>query len=396
MVVRLLDLEFLLANRAAEVLTQLAQDDISEKNTLSLLDRLRREFSAEQAGALLAMARLREKARDKFGSAAARMFFTAEALEQASDPLVRDYRSQSASRLEVVDMCCGIGSDALAFAAAGARVSGFDLDPLRIAIARHNAAALGFDVRFVSADIRQLDPSADTIFYDPARRESDGRRIYDVERYQPPLSLIRRWQARQIMAKLSPGVDLQQLSTYQGVLEFISVKGDLKEALLRLDGTAGSLNRRAVLLSEHETLFWNAVPVPMQAPLADPRGWLVEPDPALMRAGLVQNVALAFDGSMLDEQIAYFTTDTPPDSAWVRTWQILDWLPFHIKHLRAYLRQRGVGSVTVKKRGSPLTPETLVPQLKLKGDEARTLVLTHLRGKPIVLICQPTKHWFYV
>jgi hypothetical protein len=114
----------------------------------------------------------------------------------------------------------------------------------------------------------------------------------------------------------------------------------------------------------------------------------VEPDPAILRAGLVQDAAEKFNGFMLDETIAYFTTDRKPDSPWVRAWQILDWMPFNLKKLRAYLRERNVGNVTVKKRGSPLTPETLIPQLKLKGDESRTLVLTRLQGQPIVMICE--------
>jgi hypothetical protein len=89
----------------------------------------------------------------------------------------------------------------------------------------------------------------------------------------------------------------------------------------------------------------------------------------------------------LDETIAYFTTDDKPDSPWVRTWQILGWMPFNLKKLRAYLREHNVGTVTVKKRGSAITPESLIPQLKLKGDESRTLVLTRCQGAHIVIIC---------
>jgi hypothetical protein len=203
-----------------------------------------------------------------------------------------------------------------------------------------------------------------------------------------------------VIVKLSPGVDLAQLEKYPGIVEFISADGDLKEAVLWFgEGYAG---KRATLLVGEDVLRWEKL-TPPPAPLpvhsegknpafedavfSEPRGWLVEPDPAILRAGLVQDVALEFGGAMLDETIAYFTTEWCPDSPWVQAWQILDWMPFNLKKLRAYLRERNVGNVTVKKRGSPITPEALIPQLKLKGDESRTLVLTRWQGKPIVIIC---------
>jgi hypothetical protein len=70
------------------------------------------------------------------------------------------------------------------------------------------------------------------------------------------------------------------------------------------------------------------------------------------------------------------------------------WLPFSLKRLRAALRERNVGRVTVKKRGSPLQPRDLIHALRLEpvSDAARTervLFLTHLRGRPIVVICLP-------
>ncbi len=62
-------------------------------------------------------------------------------------------------------------------------------------------------------------------------------------------------------------------------------------------------------------------------------------------------------------------------------------MPFNLKKLRAYLREHHVGRVTVKKRGTAVTPESLIPQLKLKGDVSRTIVLTRFQGAQIVLIC---------
>lgn len=383
----LADLDFLTTDAGVRFLDQLRDEDLSPSNTLSLLTRLRRDYPAEQSRAALSLAQTRLKAVDKFGDDAGRMFFTADALQQASHPLVRRYRAQVAQGVSVVDVGCGIGADSLALAGAGGAVLGLDIDPVRVAMARLNGAALGLPARFEVADVHQGLPPSDLVFFDPARRDENGKRIFHVERYQPPLSLLRDWAAPQIMVKLSPGVNLAQLLPYGGGVEFISVNGDLKEAVLWLGFERVPM--MATLLTADEALHWPLPAVMPTVALAEPRGWLVEPDPSLLRAGLVQAVAAAFDGTMLDETIAYFTTEIRPESPWLRSWRILDWMPFHLKRLRAYLRQRGVGQVTVKKRGMAMTPDELIGRLKLKGDAARTLVLTRYQGQPVVLICEP-------
>jgi SAM-dependent methyltransferase len=385
MAITLSDVGFLSSETGARLLERLAAEDLSEASTLRLLTSLRQEVSPSQAGAALEMARLRLKAADKFGDDARRLFFTRDALQQASDPLVRRYRSRAAQGRRVLDVCCGIGSDSLAMAQVGGDVFGVDIDPVRVAIARFNAAALDLTTRFVVADARAGLPAAEIAFYDPARRDDEGRRVYDVERYEPPLSLIRSWRFPLIMVKLSPGVNLDQLAGYSGGVEFISSNWDLKEAVLWLGADFAGV--KATLLLDAAEYHWQPASTPALTRLSEPRGWLVEPDASLLRAGLVADIAAAFDGFQLDDTIAYFTTDTPPDSPWLRTWQILDWMPFHLKRLRAYLRQHNVGSVTVKKRGVAITPDELIARLKLQGDESRTLVLTRYRGRPIALIC---------
>jgi hypothetical protein len=123
------------------------------------------------------------------------------------------------------------------------------------------------------------------------------------------------------------------------------------------------------------------------SPITEPKSVLYEPDPAIIRSGLVAKLAQTLSASQLDSQIAYLTSETRLTTPFARAWMIEDWFPFQLKKLRAYLRQHDIGHVTVKKRGSPLEPEFLIQQLRLHGSLERVLVLTHLRGKPIVIIC---------
>lgn len=388
MTITLKQLAFLSSPSGEQLLETLANDDLSEANRLRLLTRLRRQYAPDDAAAALTLAMLRQQAVGKFGEDAGRLFFTPDALEQASDPLVRAYRARAAAGRSVVDAGCGIGADSLAMAQAGGEVLGLDLDPVRVAMARLNAAALDVAARFEVADIRAGLPDSELAFFDPARRDANGRRLHHVEQYEPPLSTIRRWKQALIVVKLSPGVALDQLAGYTGLVEFISVDGALKEATLWLGAGQGL---KATLLTEDGALHWQNAD-PARATLSEPRAWLIEPDPALLRAGLVGDLAVALGGAQLDETIAYITAETWNGTPWARAWKVLDWMPFNVKRLRAYLRERRVGRVTVKKRGSAVTPEALVPQLKLKGGNAVTLALTRCRGQQIVIVCeeQPT------
>ncbi|MEZ4670486.1 MAG: class I SAM-dependent methyltransferase [Anaerolineae bacterium] len=385
------DLAFLSTSAGQQLLIHLAQVDLSDKNTLHLLTTLRKTYTGTQASAALEMARLRQKAVTKFGEQAQHFFFTREALEQASSPAIRHYRAECLGAVDLVDACCGIGSDSLAFAQTGARVTGVDTDEVRAVIAQHNAGVVGLQIRVLVADVTNGLPDSKVVFFDPARRGQRGNRLFDVEQYQPPLSTIRQWKQRQVIVKLSPGVDLAQLENYSGQIEFISEDGDLKEAVLWHNAEP---MLQATLIANGGMFHWTRprtinFDFEPDELLSEPHAWLVEPDPALIRARLVQDAAHTFGGQLLDNSIAYFTMPTKPDSVWLRAWQILDWMPFNLKHLRTYLRERHVGRVTVKKRGTAVTPEALIPQLKLAGSEERVLVLTRLRGQQIVMICAP-------
>jgi hypothetical protein len=114
---------------------------------------------------------------------------------------------------------------------------------------------------------------------------------------------------------------------------------------------------------------------------------LHEPDPALIRSGLMSLVAA--EATLVDPTIAYLTSDAPADSPWLSSYRIRDVLPFNLKKLKALLRARGIGRVVVKKRGSPIEPETLARQLRGPGTGSVVVVVTRVAGAPTVLVCEP-------
>ena len=182
--------------------------------------------------------------------------------------------------------------------------------------------------------------------------------------------------------EISPGVDLDELRDYDAEIEFISLRGALKEAVLWF-GPLKTSRRRATLLPGIFTLEGDA-PAPLS--IREPGEYIYEPDPAVLRAGLVAVLGMQLGAEQLDPDIAYLTSDRLKPTPFARAWRVVDWFPFGLKRLRAYLRSRGIGRVVVKKRGSPLEPDELIKKLKLSGDGEAWIFLTHLRGKPVVLI----------
>ena len=119
------------------------------------------------------------------------------------------------------------------------------------------------------------------------------------------------------------------------------------------------------------------------------RAWLHEPDPALIRSGLMSLVAVELGATLVDPTIAYLTSDGRADSPWVSSYRVREVLPFNLKKLKALLRVRGIGRVVVKKRGSPIEPESLARQLRGPGSDSAVVVVTRVAGAPTVLLCDP-------
>lgn len=387
-------LRILLSPHGQQVLAEVMKLAPRQEDFLRHYTTLSRNYPAELARSAVETAILRREAGGKFPQAQ-KMYFTRQALEQATAAEVAAYRAERYRAFsQVADLGCSLGGDTLALARVIPAL-GIDLDPVRLMMASANAKALGLNDRtmFVQADLYAWLPfrkSAEiALFFDPARR-SNERRAFHIWDYQPPLEVVSRWLAHfpALGVKISPGVDRSELHPYDAEVEFISLRGELKEAVLWF-GPLKTAVRRATILPGPHTLLAEASDRELNATLSEPLGYLYEPDPAVLRAGLVRLLANQLNAAQLDEDIAYLTAASYQPTPFARAWKIETWLPFNLKHLRDYLRQRKVGRVTVKKRGSPLEPEALIRDLRLKGDQERVIFLTHFMGKPITILALP-------
>ncbi len=316
------------------------------------------------------------------------MYFTREALEQATSETISRYRAEKFASLaqRVGDFCCGIGGDAIGLASV-CDVLAVDSDPLRLAMARENCLAYGVlpRTKFLEADVTNISlDGLDAVFCDPARR-SGGKRHVSVEDYSPPLSVVQTWRGsvEAIGVKIAPGVPLSELEPYDAEREFISLDRELRECVLWFGSLKTTKWRATVLPGPHTLTTENEPPPPR---VGRPLPYLYEPDPAILRAGLVTTLALQLDAHQLDPNVAYLVSECVFQSPFAAGYHVEEAMPFNAKRLREVLRERGVGRVTIKRRGSAVDPATLTKQLKLRGTEHRTLFLTRAEDQPLVLI----------
>ncbi len=370
-----------------------AQPVYRPKDALAMGTALREAgVAAPLASAVLTQARLRERARAKFGDFADGMLFTPDGLEQATRLRVAALhaeRYRSAGIARVADVTAGVGADAMAMAAIGLAVMAFEKDEATALIADYNLRHWR-DAVVVHADamttVRDVD--VDGVFADPGRRSGGTSRHHRPEDYDPPLAsiLALRDAYPALGIKVGPGIAHGALP-HDAEAQWVSVDGDVVEAGVWCGPLARHTGRGALVVAGGTAhALEDAGTVAAVGPVD---AVLYEPDGAVIRSGLVAEVAAALGGTLVDPTIAYVTAPTLVATPFASAYRVLDDLPFGVKRLRAYLRERGVGRLTVKKRGTAVSPESLRAQMGLRGDAEATIVLTRVAGAQRVLVVEP-------
>ena len=373
-----------LLTRATEVYVGHAGDPVRTATAL------RQVADPPRAAAALTQVDLRVRGVAKFGPDATRMYFTPDGLEQATRARVSAHRAARVALAEpasVIDVGCGIGGDTVALARAGLTVAAVDRDEVRVEVARANLDALGLGGAVQVAEATDLDLSGfGMVFADPARRTSRGR-VFDVDGWSPPWPFVVDVLRRPSCVKVAPGVP-HGLVPDDVEAEWVSDDGEVKEAALWSPQLATG-RRRATVIRGAGLASLTDADDPGDASVRAVGRCLYEPDGAVIRAGLVTAVAAGVDGGLVDEHIAYVTSDAAFRTPFARSYEVLEQLPFKEKALRAALRARHVGRLTIKKRGVHVVPDELRKRLSLSGDQEATVVLTRVAGKGTALLVRP-------
>jgi hypothetical protein len=360
----------------------------------------RRLVGPERAAAVLETVLLRGRARSRLPDD---WLWTADALEQATALPVAQHRAArlaavAAGRV-VADVTCSVGVETAVLSGAFERVVGSDLDPVRLAMARANVPG----TRLVRADALApaVRPGA-VLVADPARRTASGRRVRRPAEMTPPLDRLARVRERrfpdvqclqrdfsdtELVVSTAPGLDFA-LVPWAREVELVSLDGRVREAALWSAGLVepdGPTRRATVLRAGGEG--WELTDADDDTcPVRDVGAWLVDPDGAVVRAGLVRQFAGRHGLGQLDPHLAYLTGDRPPPTG--RAFRVLEHGPYAEKRLRQTLRRRDVGRVEILVRGLDVDPDRLRPRLELTGAHAATVVLARVGRGARAYVCE--------
>jgi hypothetical protein len=340
------------------------------------------------AGVLVETTLLRRRAAAKFDAAdAARWLFTDEALQQATAAPVARHHARRLAGMAVHDATCSVGAELAALRTTAAQLIGSDIDEVRLAMARHN---LGPEPALCRADALRPISRDTVVLLDPGRR-SGGRRRFDPRAYMPPLdALLEVYRDRTAVIKCAPGIDFDAVRRlgFAGEIEVTSSGGSVRESCLWSPPLAEpGVRRRATLLDRDEVL---TDADPDDCDVAPPGRWIIDPDGAVVRAGLVRQYAARHRLWQLDPDIAYLTGDHVP--AGVRGFEIIEQVPLREKIVRQALSRQDCGSLEILVRGVDIDPDALRSRLRPRGARPVTLVITRLgsgtAAQAAVFICR--------
>jgi THUMP domain-like len=381
------DVAYLRREAGERALRQVAGLRLTDATLVSDIASARASFG-ERAAVLVETTLLRRKAAAKFEDPSG-WLFTDEALQQATAEPVAAHRARRLAGADVHDATCSIGTELAALRNSSPRVIGSDVDPVRLAMARHNVG----DVDVCRADALRPVTRGAVVLVDPARR-SGGRRRFDPRDYTPPLDdLLDVYRGRDLVVKCAPGIDFDALSRigFHGEVEVTSLAGSVREACLWSAGLAGGgVNRRATMLDTGEGV---TDADPDDCRVAPAGRWIVDPDGAVVRAGLVRHYGARHGLWQLDPDIAYLSGDRLPEN--VRGFEVLEELNYSERRLRQALSARHVGAVEILVRGVDVDPDVLRARLRLRGSQPVSVVIARIgsgaASRATAFICRPSR-----
>lgn len=370
-------------------------EEYPDPSSLAAATGMRREFPVDIATVALDQAALRRRAVGKFGPGAQDMFFTARGLEQATRPEVARRRAErllARGVRRVVDLGCGIGTDARAMRDAGLEVVAVEADPLTAEVARLNL--VGVDVhRGDAADLAPTLLDDDTTAYcDPARRSNRGR-SWQVADLSPSWEFVTTLLAGAAEIKLGPGFP-HKLVPDDVAACWTSHRGQCVELTLSSGVGVRPGTRRVEQVTDdgHDELMVVTAPERCLERLPVAGDVLAEPDPAVLAAHGTDGLAAALGLRRISPGIGYLIgveATTHPFLTWFTIDEVLPWRK---KDLRSWLRGAEVGSLEIKKRGVDLDPQQLRRTLLGKGfgSQSATWIVTATAAGARVLVARRT------
>lgn len=379
----------------AETLAELTTQPVTHHTLLGL----RRRFERSQAELLYEIAQVRAVARRKF-SRGSEMLMTRRGWEQSSGQVVGSWKARRFRQTSrVIDLCCGVGGDALALAGAVDEVAVVDRDPLMVAMARANCGV--YDRRCAAgivASCEELSLATNWVWHlDPDRRAEENRTVR-LEKMAPRGAWIRELVRRCPTGalKLAPATEFPTDWASTAEATWISHHGECRQLVLWFGELAWHRARRVAVRLDaagevHEWIGSAGEAAEKPVRRTTHVGSLVlELDPALLAAGLASDFLRRHGCVGLTPGGGYATADELARSVaqWVQAYTVDTVLPLRLPAVEKWLRKSRLYLGEVKQRGTDVRPQEWLKRLgrrRLPGD-ARTLLAMRVDGRAIAVI----------
>jgi SAM-dependent methyltransferase len=367
---------------APDLLDAASSEDAA--HDIAAAERLRRRWPADLVAAATEQAELRQRAAGRIDRAG-ELLLTRAGLEQATSTAVAAHRARRFTGVDrVLDLCCGVGGDLTALAAAAGTVIGVDHDETHAVCARHNVAVAGVAAAVAVSDVREVQlPSTYVVFVDPARRSATAGAGDQRGGCSPALDWCFGLPVERVAVKAAPGIDVASVPP-GWEREFVAIGRDLKEASLWSPAWATAASRATVLPAGDSLV---ADPGAPPADVGPPGRFLLDPSPAVTRAGAVADLAALVGGWQVDPRIAFLSADVPLQSPFGRSFAVEASLPFSVKSLAAELHRLDIGAIDLRRRGLAGDVDLLRRRLRPSGARRATVMLTRVLDKPWTLVC---------
>lgn len=375
--------------RAHPELLQLVSAATEKETTLQ--ERLRESYLPELVRAALRLRDVRRRAADILPEAD-RLWLTGVSYEQATAALVATHKAARFPDGHVVlDLCCGIGMDTRALLSRGP-VTAVDRDAAMLLRNRWNQdvwfpQGTPFPLTMIQADASTLSLTDQLVHVDPDRRSGRDRPTKRLEQYQPPLEWMERLTQTAAGGAIKIGPASNFVQKFAGCeIELVSLQGECREATVWFGRLAGDKRFRATCLPSGETITGN--PLEAYCPLGDVSDYLFDPDPAVVRSGLLDAVGEMNSLRRLDSADEYLTGDTVPATSFVTAFRVQAVLGNNPKELKRYLRSDPGRHYEIKCRHLKVDANQLQKKLPRGEGKPRVVFFVRVAGRAKVVVCE--------
>ncbi len=352
--------------------------------------KLRKKFPAELVREAVALHETRQRGHERLPHAD-ELWLTRTGLEQATTWDVAVHKAKRfKDQSNMADLCCGIGIDTAALSKSTS-VLAIDSNSLMVRRATWNSEILGNPSRVTGEvdDVTCREWTGWFVHADPDRRGERPRPTRHLEAYLPDLQWMQRIleTARGGAIKVGPASNWPQHFVNNSCeIELVSLAGECREATIWFGELAGQLARRATNLTTGESLTGN--PSVESRTITPLDAFLCEPDPAVIRSGLIETLAENHNLSRIDYDEEYLTASQKPETSLVTSFAVEAILPAGLKHIRRYFMTQPRHHYEIKCRRLSVDIESVRRRLPLGDGQPSTIIFSHIAGQSRAVVAR--------